>query len=99
MATTSDHKCYGSLEEGAMNKDKISNENLITGYRHLVRDNDYLGGRVGFLERRITVAQVLEELANGITVDELSTMYSLPQEAVTEAIRYASTVVDLQNAG
>lgn len=79
--------------------DRISEKNLIKGYKHLVKHNDYLGGRVGFLERRITVAQVLEEMSFGMTPEQISESYDLSIEAVKEALSFAQHVTENPNVG
>ena len=72
---------------------RIDTRSLVSGFKHLVKDADYLGGDVAFIERRLSVAQLLDEMANGISMEELSEMYSLPLEAIYEAVRYASILL------
>ncbi len=70
-------------------KRRVGPASLIPGYRYIVKDAEYLGGIAAFADRRLSVAQLLEEMANGIPLEELAEMYSLPVDAVYEAIRYA----------
>jgi uncharacterized protein (DUF433 family) len=77
---------------------RINSSNLLPGFKHLVKDADYLGGTVAFIERRLSVAQLLNEMANEISIEELADMYSLPLEAIYEAIRYASNLATKETA-
>ena len=83
------------MRSSAMSNDqrRINSSSLLTGFNHLVKDADYLGGDVAFIERRLSVAQLLDEMANGISMEELSEMYCLPLEAIYEAVRYASILL------
>ncbi len=38
---------------------------------------------------RITVEDILEDMAGGMSPDEISEQYRIPKKAVTEAIRFA----------
>ena len=77
---------------------RIDSSNLLPGFKHLVKDADYVGGTAAFIERRLSVAQLLNEMSNEIPIEELAEMYSLPLEAIYEAIRYASHLARKETA-
>ena len=58
---------------------------------HIVSTPDTLHGTPRFRGTRIAVSIVLENLAAGVSAEELRTQYpTLPQEAVPAALAYAA---------
>jgi uncharacterized protein (DUF433 family) len=76
-----------------MTNERIGPESLVPGYQHIVQDTDYLGGQPALLDRRLSVAQILEELSYGISIAELRDLYSLPDGVIEEALRFASSSI------
>ena len=62
---------------------------LLPGYRWLEVVPGRRGGRPTVKGTRVTVDDILEALANGWSVEEVSENYKIPLEAVYEALRFA----------
>ena len=58
-----------------MAKDHVSEQDLVKGYKHIVIRKGYLGGKPALLEKRISVLQILEGLAEGMTYEDFSEAY------------------------
>jgi len=65
----------------------------LKGYKYLETVPGRRGGRVTIKGTRVTVEDILEALAAGWTVDEVSEQFNLPKEAVLEAIKYAANLM------
>ena len=65
----------------------------IPGYKWLEVAPGRRGGRPTIKGTRITVDDILEDLANGWSPEEIAENYKIPLEAVYEAIRYALEIV------
>ena len=64
----------------------------LNGYEHLTVDPNYMGGRPAVIGRRITVEQILEGIAQGLTADDYERHYHVPREAVFEAVKLAGEI-------
>lgn len=63
----------------------------LPGYKWIVYHPDLLGGQPAVKDMRISVSQVLECLAMGMTAKDLAEDYpGFPQEALPEILRYAA---------
>ena len=60
---------------------------------HIVRAPGICGGRPTFRYTRLDIYHVLREVARGRALDEVATAYSVPREAVSEAILLAAQMV------
>lgn len=76
--------------------DYISKKSLVKGFKHIVVDPEYMGGVPALLERRVTVATILENIGNGMSVEDVSTSYQISSEQVREALLYASKLPELR---
>ena len=72
---------------------------LVNGYNHIVVRDGYMGGKPALIERRISVSQILEALAGGMTIPEIWEMYNVSKEAVVEVLRYAAEVTGTKQCG
>ena len=63
---------------------------ILAGYKWLEVVPGRRGGRPTVKGTRITVDDILEALANGWSVKEVTENYRIPIEAVYEALKYAS---------
>ena len=59
----------------------------------VISDPDILGGRPVLRGRRITVSQMVDQLAGGMTLDELQEDYQLSDEEVRALLTYIAQVV------
>ena len=61
-------------------------------YRWIVADPRLLGGALAVRATRLSVAQILECLANGMTLDDINESFdhSFPREALPEVLKVAS---------
>ncbi len=61
-------------------------------YRWIVADPRLLGGSLVVRATRLSVAQILECLANGMTLDDIDESFdhSFPREALPEVLKVAS---------
>ena len=61
-------------------------------YRWIVADPRLLGGALAVRATRLSVAQILECLANGMTLDDIDESFdhSFPREALPEVLKVAS---------
>ena len=61
-------------------------------YRWIVADPRLLGGALAVRATRLFVAQILECLANGMTLDDIDESFdhSFPREALPEVLKVAS---------
>ncbi|MEB3778710.1 MAG: DUF433 domain-containing protein [Desulfurococcales archaeon] len=62
---------------------------MLPGYKWLEVVPGRRGGRPTVKGTRVAVDDILEALANGWSVEEVSNNYRIPVEAVHEALRYA----------
>ncbi|RLE95255.1 MAG: hypothetical protein DRJ55_02130 [Thermoprotei archaeon] len=62
---------------------------ILAGYKWLEVVPGRRGGRPTVKGTRITVDDILEALANGWSIEEISENYKIPVEAIHEALRYA----------
>lgn len=67
-------------------------EDLINGFKHIVMRDGYMGGKPALMERRISVSQILEALAGGMTMQEIRNMYKVSESAVLEVLKFAAEV-------
>ncbi|MHC1628006.1 MAG: DUF433 domain-containing protein [Candidatus Nezhaarchaeales archaeon] len=63
---------------------------VLPGYKWLEVVPNRRGGRPTIKGTRVTVDDILEALASGWSVEEVTENYRVPVEAVYEALRYAS---------
>lgn len=65
-------------------------------YHWIVADPELLGGKLAIRGTRLSVALVLECLAEGMTREELQSTFgiSFPAEAIPEVLRVASEFTD-----
>ena len=61
-------------------------------YQWIVADPRLLGGALAIRTTRLSVAQILECLANGMTLDDIDESFdhSFPREALPEVLKVAS---------
>jgi uncharacterized protein (DUF433 family) len=70
-------------------KQKISKH--MKHYRYITSDNGILGGKPIVAGTRISVDLILQWIAAGSTIQEISTTYpQLSSEAIKEAVHYAT---------
>lgn len=72
--------------------DVPGDESLVPGYKWIVIEPDLLGGQPTIKGTRISVAHILECLANGMSFQEISAEYGVPAESFPDAMRYAATL-------
>ncbi len=61
------------------------------GYKWIVQDPDLLGGKLAIRETRLSVAHVLECLANDWSLAEMEDAFGpIPREALTEVLMVAA---------
>ena len=65
-------------------------------YRWIVADPDLLGGKLAIRGTRLSVALILECLANGMTVDDMNAAYDnvIPPDALSEVLKVASALTE-----
>ena len=62
-------------------------------------DPEILGGTPVFTGTRVPIAVLFENLADGLTLDEILDSYpTLPRENALEALRQAESLLELQKA-
>lgn len=67
-------------------------------YRWIVADPELLGGKLAIRGTRFSVSFILACLADGMTVEEIKETYgAFPVEALPEAMRAASEILDTQH--
>ena len=59
----------------------------------IVSDPDILGGRPSLIGRRITVAQLMGQLAGGMTMQEIQEDYQLRDDEVGALLAFAAEAV------
>jgi uncharacterized protein (DUF433 family) len=61
-------------------------------YRWIVADSSLLGGTLAIRGTRLSVALILECLANGMTLDDIDESFdrTFPREAISEVLTVAS---------
>ena len=64
-------------------------------YKWIVADPELLGGALAIRGTRLSVAQILECLSNGMTLDDIDESFdhSFPHEALPEVLKVASELV------
>ena len=70
--------------------------NAYKDYRWIVADPQLLGGKLAIRGTRLSVALILECLANGMSLDEIDSSFdhSFPREALPEVLKVASELTD-----
>jgi uncharacterized protein (DUF433 family) len=70
--------------------------NAYKEYRWIVADPQLLGGKLAIRGTRLSVALILESLANGMSLDEIDAAFdhSFPREALPEIMKVASELTD-----
>ena len=65
-------------------------------YRWIVADPQLLGGTLAVRGTRLSVALILESLANGMSLDEIDAAFdhSFPHGAMPEVLKVASELTD-----
>jgi uncharacterized protein (DUF433 family) len=65
-------------------------------YRWIVADPELLGGKLAIRGTRLSVALILECLANGMSLEDIDQAFdsSFPHEALPEVLKVASEVTD-----
>ena len=67
----------------------------LEGYSWIVYHPDLLGGKPAIKDTRISVALVLQCLAEGMTAEDIAHDYgNFPTECVSEVLRFASEQMD-----
>lgn len=66
------------------------------GYRWIVADRRLLGGTLAIRGTRLSVALILECLANGMTLDDIDESFerTFPREALPEVLKVASELAE-----
>ena len=81
--------CYGSEMETP------DAPKTLPGYKWIVHDPDLLGGKPAIKGVRISVALVLQCLAEGMSGDEIAEDYgNFPKECIPEGLRFAAEQTD-----
>ncbi len=64
-------------------------------YKWIVADSRMLGGSLAIRGTRLSVALILECLANGMTLDDIDTSFAgaFPREALPEVLKVAAEAV------
>jgi uncharacterized protein (DUF433 family) len=70
--------------------------NAYKDYQWIVADPALLGGKLAIRGTRLSVSLILECLANGMTLDDISGAYdySFPPEALSEVLQVASELTE-----
>ena len=70
--------------------------NAYKDYQWIVADPQLLGGKLAIRGTRLSVALILESLANGMSLDEIDAAFdhSFPHEALPEVLKVASELTD-----
>ena len=76
-----------------------TSNDLVKGYKHIVLRTGYMGGKPALKERRISVSQILDALAGGMTIAEIWDMYKVSSEVVVEVLRYAAEITGAKQCG
>jgi uncharacterized protein (DUF433 family) len=65
-------------------------------YKWIVTDPDLLGGKLTIRGSRLSVALILECLANGMTLDDMNAAYNnaIPPDALIEVLKVASELTE-----
>lgn len=65
-------------------------------YKWIVSDSQLLGGKLAIRGTRLSVALILESLANGMSLDEIDQAFdrAFPHDALPEVLRVASELAD-----
>jgi uncharacterized protein (DUF433 family) len=63
---------------------------VLRGYRHIAVDPSVRGGRPVIKGTRVAVEDVLEALSSGWSIEEVADQFNVAEEAVLEALKYAS---------
>jgi uncharacterized protein (DUF433 family) len=74
---------------------KRSNIKTYRGYRWIVKDPDYLNGKLAIRGTRLPVSLVLQCLGEGMTVREIKRTYTdFPDEALREVLLVAAQTLE-----
>jgi uncharacterized protein (DUF433 family) len=74
---------------------KRSNIKTYRGYRWIVKDPDYLNGKLAIRGTRLPVSLVLQCLGEGMTVREIKRTYTdFPDEALREVMLVAAQTLE-----
>ena len=84
-----------SSSKDTMNRKKkkngvVGSESLVPGYKWIVINQEYLGGRPSVLGKRMSVAMILEDMSKGWTIDDMVREFDLSKESILEALRYGA---------
>jgi len=65
-------------------------------YHWIVGDPELLGGKLAIRGTRLSVALILESLANGMSLDDIDAAFdhAFPREALPEVLKVASELTD-----
>jgi uncharacterized protein (DUF433 family) len=65
-------------------------------YRWIIADSRWLGGKPAIRGTRLSVAQILECLGAGMTLEDINESFGsgVPPEAITEALEVAAELAD-----
>ena len=76
----------------------MPNNQLIPykNYRWIVADPELLGGKLAIRGTRLSVALILECMANGMSLEDIDEAFdcAFPHEALPEVLRVASELTD-----
>jgi len=76
----------------------VRNNQLIPykDYQWIVADPDLLGGKLAIRGTRLSVALILECMANGMSLEDIDEAFdcAFPHEALPEVLRVASELTD-----
>ena len=76
------------------NIEQITESDLVKGYKYIVMNSDYLGGRPALLGRRVSVDQILHWLAEGMTPDDIVELYQIELEVIFEVLAFSSVQME-----
>ncbi|HXP84598.1 MAG TPA: DUF433 domain-containing protein [Bryobacteraceae bacterium] len=65
-------------------------------YRWIIADSRWLGGKPAIRGTRLSVAQILECLGAGMTLEDINESFGggVPPEAITEVLEFQHSLVD-----
>ena len=71
-------------------KERPTEKDLVPGYKCIVVCIGYLGGRPALLGKRMSVQQILENLANGMTREEFQDLFEIEPSTIDEVLNFAA---------
>ena len=72
----------------------VTQADLVPGFKHIVIAEGYLGGRPAVLGRRISVDQILHWLGEGMSAEDIETLYELDRSVILEALHFAAVQIE-----